>query len=333
MPDILQLEDRDRDLLYDRLHEALEGIRSPYEDFDAFRIAVYKAFCTLPDDILAHIFRYRRYPESPGFIYLRNLPRERPLAPTPTDGRPHTRKSSYISEACVVGISLLLGEPIGFESEKLGDLIHNIVPVEANALSQSNEGSRAFLAFHNDTVYDKAGYYNSTNPDYLVLYCLRQQEGDPVLTHFVEAREIVEVLSAHQEEVLRSPSFRMASPSTYSREQRDGNPEWSLPSPVLTGPDDCPEICMAANGVLPMHDEAARVLDQLNELLHTGQLGGHVELTPGDVLLVNNRKGLHARGSYQARFDGSDRWLMRCYVRSSTWSLRDRRTERPGVFV
>jgi L-asparagine oxygenase len=314
------------------LGRSLEGVCSPYEDFDRFRIMVYKAFSNLPESVLAEIFRFHRYPEAPGFLYLRNLPVEVPLSPTPTDGRPVTAKERFVSEACVAGLSLLLGEPIGFETEKKGDLIHNVVPVEAQARTQSNEGSIDFLAYHNDTVYSEEGVYNRYNPDYLVLHCLRQQRPQPVKTHFVEVREIVDKLPRQMIEILRQPWFEMAAPSTFTRERHGDLRKWSIPTPIISGPDDCPEICLAANGVRGINEEAARVLDELKARLHSGELGGHVELMPGDALLINNRKGLHARDSFEPRFDGSDRWLMRCYVRASTWDLRARRTDRPGVF-
>ena len=44
------------------------------------------------------------------------------------------------------------------------------------------------------------------------------------------------------------------------------------------------------------------------------------------ALLINNRKGVHARSSFTARYDGEDRWLQRTYVRRSLWSIRYRVT-------
>ena len=49
-----------------------------------------------------------------------------------------------------------------------------------------------------------------------------------------------------------------------------------------------------------------------------------VYLQPGQMLLINNRKGAHSRTPFTARFDGTDRWLQRLYVRRSLWELRKR---------
>lgn len=42
--------------------------------------------------------------------------------------------------------------------------------------------------------------------------------------------------------------------------------------------------------------------------------------------MINNRKGLHARSQFTARYDGRDRWLQRTYVRRDHWSIRYRAT-------
>ena len=42
-----------------------------------------------------------------------------------------------------------------------------------------------------------------------------------------------------------------------------------------------------------------------------------VQFRPGDALLISNRKGLHARASFQPRCDGPDRWLLRANIHTS----------------
>jgi hypothetical protein len=39
-----------------------------------------------------------------------------------------------------------------------------------------------------------------------------------------------------------------------------------------------------------------------------------VVLDAGDLLVIDNHQVVHARSSFRARFDGSDRWLQRAFV-------------------
>jgi L-asparagine oxygenase len=39
---------------------------------------------------------------------------------------------------------------------------------------------------------------------------------------------------------------------------------------------------------------------------------GHV-LEPGDVLVIDNRTTVHGRSAFEPRFDGTDRFLVRCF--------------------
>jgi L-asparagine oxygenase len=49
-----------------------------------------------------------------------------------------------------------------------------------------------------------------------------------------------------------------------------------------------------------------------------------VRLKSGQALLINNRKGLHARTRFGAGYDGRDRWLQRTYIRRTLWNIRGR---------
>lgn len=45
------------------------------------------------------------------------------------------------------------------------------------------------------------------------------------------------------------------------------------------------------------------------------QVFNYVKLKPGDLMIVDNRRAIHARSGYTPRYDGTDRWLQRMYVR------------------
>ncbi len=40
----------------------------------------------------------------------------------------------------------------------------------------------------------------------------------------------------------------------------------------------------------------------------------YVKLRPGELLIIDNRRAIHARSGFKAYYDGEDRWLQRIYV-------------------
>ncbi|MDW6065037.1 TauD/TfdA family dioxygenase [Streptomyces sp. FXJ1.4098] len=83
-----------------------------------------------------------------------------------------------------------------------------------------------------------------------------------------------------------------------------------------------PEIASSANGVHAVSRDAEVALQRLQSTCR--EVAHEVFLRPGQALLINNRKGLHARSEFEPCYDGRDRWLQRTYIRRNHWSIRDR---------
>lgn len=322
------------DKLSEKMSRKLRNIHSPYESLEDTLWQVHKIFAELPGPLLKELRLFAKFPESPGVMLLENLPEDPALPPTPVDGRPVTRgRDSFVGEGVLLGLTQLLGEPIGYQSEKLGDIIHSVTPVESGSYTQSNQGSKVFLSYHNDSTYDESGNYHLYNPDYLILYCMRADKDEQAITYYVDARDLCRALPAHVEELLRKPLFRMAAPSTFTREKAGGQRVWSGLIPIISGPREFPEVSIAANGVKGETPEAEMALEVLHATCHDERVHHKVILKPGRALLLNNRKGVHARSVFTPGFDGSDRWLLRTYIRRSLWEMRHRSTGQPRVFV
>lgn len=317
--DLIELPDAVRD----DLGRLLAAEPDPTADIDRAMARYHQIFARLPLDLLQRILDFGRHTDTAGVGYVRNLPVDETLPPTPENGGPATSKPSFVAEGVLLGLSGLLGEPVGFLTEKKGQLIHDVIPVASGAMTQTNQGSTVFLNFHNDIVHDSIGRYDVSNPDFLVLSCLRADHEGVAATHYADARDIVRALDDRTVELLRSPVFRLNAPGSYCRDVARTDEVLSDPVAILNGPEDSPEISSSANGVRGMTSAAEAALDRLQaacrEVSHT------VYLRPGEALLINNRKGLHARTPFTARYDGADRWLQRTYVRRNQWTIRYRR--------
>ena len=319
-----------------RLRASYARVPSPYSDPQGTMVGLHKAFSMLPDSLLRELFLFSRDPASPGSMLISGLPIDMTLPDTPVGGSVPRDRSTLDSEKTLLGVAQLMGTPVGYQTEKDGELVHHVVPMQGGEYTQSNRGSKVFLTYHNDSMYDASMVFNSHNPDYLLLLCLRGDSGRAARTLYADAREISAELEAATLGVLRQPRFRMAAPSNYTlliRGAQGGEKVWSHPVPVLTGPSQLPEIYMAANGVEPLDEEAARALAALQQACETVGERSSVHLQPGQAMLINNRKGVHARTVFQAQYDGNDRWLLRANIRTSLWSIRDRATAQALVFA
>ena len=308
----------------DAIGSMLRSFPNPVIDIDRSLARLRVVFAQLPIEQLQDILDFGRHVDTAGVALVRNLPVDPELPPTPVDGGPSQEKKTFVAEAVLLGLSQLLGEPVGFTTEKAGRLVHDVVPVSAGAKSQTNQSSEVFLNFHNDIVHDEVGRYDLSNPDFLVLHCLRQDHGKEAVTYYADARDVSRELDSDTLETLRAPLFRLNAPGSYVRDVAQGADVLSDPVSVISGPLHAPEIVVSANGVrglVPAADEA------LKELQRTCVRVAHqVRLEPGTALLINNRKGLHARSQFAAQHDGTDRWLQRTYLRRSLWTIRYRGT-------
>jgi len=314
-----------------KYEQALQRIGSPYQDREAFLLESYCGTVTnLPRNVLRQILDFARFHDSQGVLKIENLPVDQNLPATPNDGQGIPSKQCYLPEGITAGISQLLGTPVGFHTEKSGDIIHNVVPIKQGSYTQSNQGSKVFLNFHNEFVYEPDHEFVPYNPDFLVLQCLRPDPKGIATTYFVEIKDVLPDLPSELLQELKKPVFKMSAPSTFTRD--NGEKIWSKKAPVISGSNDAPQINLSANGVEATTDLGKKALEYLYKLLETTPKKKAVKLRQGEMVLINNRKSVHARGIFEPTFGTDDRWLQRCYIKQNIWDLRSRVTEDNRIF-
>lgn len=227
-----------------------------------------------------------------GFLLIRNLPIDPQLPHTPDDGwRPNGK--TYISEAVLLGIvSALKYQPFSFLQEKQGKLVHEIAPVKNLAHTISSNGTVSF-DFHTDGAY----LTRTIRPHILALMCLRNTGNTP--TKISRLGCILKNMEPKFIQELLSPSFLHHPPTSFE----DNN---IVKAPVLKCIDDKIEIAVSTHNVEPLTKKAKAALSQLRQIADEVRI--EINWQPGDLLIFNNLRCLHARGQTTG-----DRWLQRCY--------------------
>jgi L-asparagine oxygenase len=271
---------------------------------------------TVPDEVLELLLALKDSPQPSGALLIKNCPVDLQPGRTPSTGLSTSPREVPIAKAFLLGVARIVGTPYSYRVEKGGDLVHYVVPVAGKEKSLTNMGSIDELGFHTELAY-----FNH-QPRRLILLCLRPDHEREAQTPISDVRDALEVLSPEDVEELRKPQFSVRCPFIFDPMLKPEE-RYSRPRPVVSGPVDRPEVRVALYGQLtrsltPAGERALQALD-----LAVRKVAHHVRLDRGDMVILDNCTVLHARTSFTPRFDGQDRWLVRCHVADSLWTQRD----------
>jgi L-asparagine oxygenase len=297
---------------------------SPYSRFEDFLSGAGAIFARLPEPIAQVIREFKTGPFSPAALLIRNLPLDMDLPETPADPDQPSAKQTFISEGCLLGLGELVGEPFGYAEEKGGDIIRTVVPAAGQETSKSGEGSAVDFELHTEIAW------SNFRPDFIALYCLRRDPQNQAATCISECRKAVPCTSEDDLSVLREPRFQIRAPESFRKLQLETE-GWSVPKPILTGPDSLPEISINLNFTRFLDRRAEEAFNRFRDILIRVMESIHLE--PGKLLLINNRTAAHGRTAYNPSFDGHDRWLQQIYLRKDLWSARPYKNVAPRLFL
>lgn len=258
---------------------------------------------SLPPRILRALLLFRDHGNDAGALVVRGLPIDADLPPTPTDGMgPADWRELPVTTLSQLAVSSVLGGVIAYEDEKDGRLLQDTVPVRGAERRQENTNS-ALLELHVEDAFHPHG------PDFLTLHCLRGDHEAMGLTVFAAVRGVLPFLDDKTVTVLREPRFRTRLSTSFIG---DGPTRYAQTAPLLTGPVDDPDVSVVFGATESLDPTAETALRELRTQL-MARLQGTV-LAPRDLVIVDNRRAVHGRTGFQPRYDGTDRWLRRCFT-------------------
>ncbi|MCU1372690.1 MAG: L-lysine 3-hydroxylase [Ilumatobacteraceae bacterium] len=268
-------------------------------DDEAFVAGAARAGRLFAPELVAAIEAFADDPGSSGALLLRGVPigtiPGTPATPTSPTGK------DLRSEQLLLAVARLLGEPVGYLPEHGGSIVQNLVPTKADVGRQTSTSSGVDLAFHTETAFHPHG------PRHLLLLCLR---GDPgAATTLASVADLLPGLSPLTIETLRQPLFRTAVDESFGGQP--GVPHGPA-RPVLGGSDERPWLCWDEELTTGETPAATAALADLDAAVK--QRRREIVLTDGDLLIIDNTRCVHGRRPFQARFDGTDRWLQRSFV-------------------
>ena len=289
-----------------RLEALCESLRArPHDESEEFLRQAVLAAADLPAALGSALDSFRSHGNREGYLLLRRLP----LA---------ARRNA---EAHLALVGSRLGHLVGYLQEKNGALFHDIVPERDQENEQSAASSRVVLALHTERCF------HPHLPSHVLLLCLRPDPGGKAHTEIASVRRMLPLLPARHRPTLFQPLFRTGIDYSFgnvSTEKANG-PVMS----VLYGDRKDPGLRFDLDLMAGLNERAHAALAAVKRAAQRACIG--VRLAAGDLLIIDNRRAVHGRGAFSARYDGRDRWLKRVYLVSDLDAIGADR--RPGERV
>ncbi|EQD83884.1 clavaminate synthase family protein [Saccharopolyspora spinosporotrichia] len=260
----------------------------------------------VPQSLVAALSEVARSPRSDsGYRVLKGILSEFPdPGPTPSSWKSADHERTREFDLAFALIASVFGKPFGWKSQQDGRLVHNIVPTQGQETMQVGGSSTVRLEWHTEDSY------HPDRPELLLLACVRNP--DDIGTDIASVRRAdlseADIALLSTTPVLIEPDDSYAG--SWSEGQGDEGKMTTLwqtedglcmrfDPPYTRLPEDAPELCAAWRRLSESLDQAGMTV--------AGQ--------PGDIVVVDNDVAAHARRPFQARYDGTDRWLKRILVR------------------
>jgi L-asparagine oxygenase len=253
----------------------------------------------LPDPVHRALVDFSDYGDPSGALLIRGVPTG--TVPSTPHSPLEVGKPDTTSEFCLLTAARQLGQPVGYLPEHGGAIVQNLFPTRATATQQVSTSSAVDLFFHTETAF------HPHRPRYLLLLCLRGDAAARTTLCSIDA--VLDDFSAEEIAVLSERRFRTGVDASFGGSADSSNGDTIC---VLSGTRDHPTMVFDADLMIGIDHEADRVLQKLSARI--SERATAVVLEAGDLLVIDNHRAVHGRSPFQARFDGTDRWLQRTFV-------------------
>ena len=257
----------------------------------------------LPIHITLKLKDFSKRGSSTGFLLFYNLPKER-LLKTPNANTGKIGENTILSRIQSILVSAI-GDMIAYEAEGYGRLFQEIVPIQTMSKNQTSLSSDIELEIHTEQAFSQL------RPDILSLACLRGDEN--AYTYILPVQRIIENCSPHELKLLREPLWMIGVDLSFKLHGKpfiDGDVRG--PIPILSGPDEDPNLVFDQDLMKGITPEAENLVKKIVTIYYTHRIA-HC-LQPGEVIFVDNRRAVHGRSAFTPKYDGYDRFLVRCFA-------------------
>ena len=243
-----------------------------------------------------------------GFLLIRRIPLD-DIPNTPANNNCKIGEQTLLAKIQSIFLSAI-STMIAYEAEGYGRLFQDVIPVKSMEQNQTSISSSVELEIHTEQAFSKL------RPDILSLACLRGNE--KANTYILPVQSIINNITEDELEMLKKPlwntgvdlSFKLnghnfiegdvRGPMSIIRAEKD--PRLIIEDPLLVFDKDL---------MTGITNESNEMIKKIVDIYYKHCLSHN--LTPGEIIFIDNNRAVHGRSPFTPKYDGNDRFLVRCF--------------------
>jgi L-asparagine oxygenase len=241
------------------------------------------------------------------FLLIKGLENiEKNIPNTPSSNKFKVGETTNLAKIQAIILSFI-SDIIAYEAECYGNIFQDIVPNQNMEKDQTSLGSITELEIHTEQAFSKL------RPDLLSLACLRS---DPAaITYILPVQYIIDNLSPEDIELLKQPLWKIGVDLSFKLNNHD------FIEGDIRGPMSILNQDYRSNGrynlvfdqdlMFGTTEESNQLIKKIVDIYYHHRISHN--LKPGEIIIIDNRHAVHGRSPFFPKYDGKDRFLVRCF--------------------
>jgi L-asparagine oxygenase len=277
---------------------------SPSEDPEEYCIQCTNATNFLPKNIFEALHHFSIHGSETGFLLLHGGRVEDMIhTKTPTTNNEKVGEKTDLAKIQGILVSAI-GNMVAYEAEGYGRLYQDIIPMQSMEKVQTSVSSAVELEIHTEQAFSRL------RPDILCLACIRGNE--QAFTYILPVKYILNNMTPREIELLRKPMWKISVDLSFKlcgQEFIDGDIRG--PIPIIYGTEEDPLLVFDQDLMTGIDEESHAMITRIVDIYYQHRIGH--SLKPGEIILVDNNRAVHGRSPFTPKYDGYDRFLIRCF--------------------
>lgn len=199
----------------------------------------------------------------------------------------------------------VISEMISYEAEGYGRLFQDIIPIKKMENEQTSVSSNTELEIHTEQAFSKL------RPDILSLACIR---GDELAqTYILPIDCILQNLNEEENELIRLPLWKTGVDLSFKLNHAEFiEGDIRGPIPIIFGDKEHPRLVFDQDLMFGTNEKSNCLIKKIVEIYYEHR--NEHNLQNGEIILIDNMRAVHGRSQFRPKYDGNDRFLVRCFA-------------------